>query len=245
MELQTHGTKTYPTSALLGSTAGLGWSTLSAELRSHGVCKTPLTIPQHMEVCLALAGTTKGPVRRIGAGQCQEAMPTTGAIWLSPIGVEDREITITAPIPKAMHLYLPAALFQFPTFKRRFKIPRAAAHSIQYIAGIRDEVIHQIALSLASEITNGTAAGRIYAETASLALPSRLLRKYCDSGACAPNAPDSHLLENIRPHRVLDYISANIWDDISLADLAGSRVIVRFTLRASSHAPWVSRPTAI
>ena len=53
MELQTHGTKKYPTSALLRSSAGLGWSTISAELRSHGVSETPVIVPQHMELCLA------------------------------------------------------------------------------------------------------------------------------------------------------------------------------------------------
>jgi AraC family transcriptional regulator len=219
MELQTHGARTYPTSTLLRSSAELGWSTLSAELRSHGICKTRLMVPQHVEVCLALAGTTKGLVRRTGAGQRQEAMPTSGAIWLSPIEVGDREITITAPIPKAMHLYLPAALFK--RLSDDFNIPRAPAHSIQYVAGIRDEVIHQIALSLASEIINETAAGRVYVETASLALAARLLHKYCDSGACAPVAPDSHPLHGIWLRRVLDYISANIANDITLVDLAG------------------------
>jgi hypothetical protein len=33
-----------PTSALLTSSAGLGWSTISAELRSHGVSETPLIV---------------------------------------------------------------------------------------------------------------------------------------------------------------------------------------------------------
>jgi AraC family transcriptional regulator len=38
MELQTYGVRKYPpTSALLASSAGLGWSTISVELRSHGV----------------------------------------------------------------------------------------------------------------------------------------------------------------------------------------------------------------
>jgi AraC-like DNA-binding protein len=35
MKLQTHGARKYPTSVLLKSSAGLGWSTISAELRSH------------------------------------------------------------------------------------------------------------------------------------------------------------------------------------------------------------------
>jgi AraC family transcriptional regulator len=109
MELQTYGVRKYPqTSALLASSAGLGWSTISVELRSHGVSEAPAIVPQHVEICLVVAGNKDGLVRRTGAGLCQEAMPETGAIWLSPAGV-GKEIVITAPIPQTMHLYLPTA----------------------------------------------------------------------------------------------------------------------------------------
>jgi hypothetical protein len=43
-----------------------------------------------------------------------------------------------------------------------------------YVAGIRDEVINQIGLSILSEVTNETAAGRMYVETASLTLAAQL-----------------------------------------------------------------------
>jgi AraC family transcriptional regulator len=75
MELQTHGARKYPTSALLRSSAGLGWSTISAELRSHGVSETPIIVPQHMELCLAVAGNENGVVIRTGAGQRQATKP--------------------------------------------------------------------------------------------------------------------------------------------------------------------------
>jgi len=218
MELQTHGARKYPTSGLLASSAGLGWSTISAELRSHAVSETPVIVPQHAELCLAVIGTDNGLVRRTGVGQCQEVMPTSGAIWLSPIGVGDNEVAITAPIPKAMHLYLPATLFR--RLSDDFNLPTAPAHSIRYVAGIRDEVIHQTALSILSEMTSETAAGRMYVETASLMLAARLIHKYCDCGSSTLTTPDAHPLDHVRLRRVLDYISANIDDDITLADLA-------------------------
>jgi methylphosphotriester-DNA--protein-cysteine methyltransferase len=49
MELQTHGARKYPTSELLRSSVGLGWSTISAELRAHGVSESPVVVPQHVE----------------------------------------------------------------------------------------------------------------------------------------------------------------------------------------------------
>jgi AraC family transcriptional regulator len=219
MQLRTHGVRKYPpTSALLASSAGLGWSTLSVELRSHGVTEAPAIVPQHVEICLVVAGNEDSLVRRTGAGFCQEAMPKTGAIWLSPAGV-GKEIVITAPIPQTMHLYLPIALFD--RLKDDFNRPAAPAHSIRHAVGIGDDVIDQIGRSILSELTVETAASRVYVEAASLTLAARLLQKHCDSGACAFTESSAHRLDHIRLRRVLDYIAANIADDITLADLAG------------------------
>ena len=219
MESQTHGARKYPASALLESSAQLGWSTIVAELRSHGVSETPVVVPQHTEICLAIVGNENGLVRRSGAGQNQNEAPRTGAIWLSPIGVGDNVVAVTAPISQTLHLYLPAALFD--RLKEDFNLPTAPAHSICYLAGIRDEVILQIGRSLLAEITDETAAGRMYVETASLALAARLLHKYCDSGACAPVETSSFTIDHGRIRRVLDYIEANIADEITLENLAG------------------------
>jgi AraC family transcriptional regulator len=218
MELQTHGARKYPTSALLESSAELGWSTISAELRSHPASETPLIVPRHTEICLAVIGNENGLVTRTGAGQCQATVPRTGAIWLSPIGVGEK-IIITAPIPQTMHLYLPAALFD--RLKDDFNLPIAPVHSIRNQAGIYDEVIQQIGCSILSELTNETAAARMYVETASLTLAARLLQKYCDGGACEPPASPDHGFDHVRLRRVLDYIDANFKNDITLENLAG------------------------
>jgi len=219
MELQTHGVRKYPsTSALLASSAGLGWSAISVELRSHGVCEAPAIVALDVEICLVVAGNKDGLVRRTEAGFCQEAMPKTGAIWLSPAGV-GKEIVITAPIPQTMHLYLPAALFD--RLKDDFNLPVAPAHSIRHAAGIGDDVIDQIGRSILSEVTVESAASRVYVEAASLTLAARLLQKHCDSGVCPPTESSAHSLDHIRLRRVLDHIAANIEDDITLGDLAG------------------------
>jgi AraC family transcriptional regulator len=226
MEPQAHAVRKYPpTSTLLASSAGLGWSTMSAELRSHGLCETPTMVPQHVEIFLVVAGNKSGLVRRTGAGFDQEATPRTGAIWLSPAGVS-KKITITSPIPQTMHLYLPPTLFD--RLKEDFDLPDAPAHSIRHAAGINDDVVDQIGRSILSELTVETATSHMYAETASLALAARLLHKYCDSGACTPTTPSSHPLDEARLRRVLDYISANIERNISLADLAQTACLSPF-----------------
>src|ERR1700676_5087907 len=165
-----------------------------------------------------VAGNKDGLVRRSGAGFCQEAIPKTGAIWWSPAGV-GKEIVITAPIPQTMHLYLHTALFD--RLKDDFNLSVAPAHSIRHAVGIGDDLIDQIGRSILSELTVETAASRVYVEAASLTLAARLLLKHCDSGACAPTESSAHGLDHIRLRRVLDYIAANIGDDITLVNLAG------------------------
>jgi AraC family transcriptional regulator len=218
MQQEVNGLRKYPSaSALLASSAGLGWSTISAELWSHGVSETQGIVPRYVEICLVVAGNNDGLVRRSGAGFHQEATPKTGAIWLSPAGV-GKEIEVTSPIPQTMHLYLPTALFD--RLKDDFNLPVAPAHSIRHAAGISDDVIDQIGRSILSELAIETAGSRMYAEAAALTLAARLLQKYCDCESSALTALDARPLDHVRLRRVLDYISTNIDADITLADLA-------------------------
>jgi AraC family transcriptional regulator len=219
MDLQTHGVRRFPrTSTLLASSAGLGWSALSVELRSHGVSEAPTLVPHHVEIILVVVGNPDGLVRRTGAGFRQEAAPNTGAIWLSPAGI-GKAIAVTAPIPETMHMHLPVALFE--RLKDDFNLPTAPAHSIGHAAGIGDEVIDQIGRSILCELTVETSSSRVYIESASLTLAARLLQKHCDSGVYAPIESSVYGLDPIRLRRVLDYISGNISDDITLENLAG------------------------
>jgi AraC family transcriptional regulator len=218
MELRAVGARRFPpTSALLASSAGLGWSSLSVELRSHGVVEAPANIPYHVEIGLVVEGNDNSLVRRTGAGFCQETLASTGAIWLSPAGV-GKEVGITAPIAQTLHLYLPISLFD--QLKDDFRLPSAPADSIRLAVDVRDDVIDHVARSVLSEMKSATTASRMYVEAASLTLAARLLRNHCDSGTCVPLDFPEHGLKRSRLHRVLDYIAENIKEDITLAGLA-------------------------
>jgi AraC family transcriptional regulator len=219
MELLTHGTRKYPTSALLRSSAGLGWATISAELRSHAAGETPIVVPQQVELCFAVEGNDDGLVTRTGAGQIQQSIPTTGSVCLSPIGVADNAITLTAPIPKTMHLYLPTALFR--RLSDDFNLPGSPADSIRYIGGFKDEVINQAGLSILAEMTNESATGRMYVETTALMLAARLVNRYSDGEPGNPITPTERHRDHARMRRVLDYIHLHIADEITLDQLAG------------------------
>jgi AraC family transcriptional regulator len=217
LELQTHGARKYSASALLCSSAGLGWSTISAELRCHGVSETPVIVPQNVELILAVVGNDEGLVIRTGAGQRTEARPSTGVFCLTPAGV-DNQITIKAPVPKALHLYLPTSLFR--KLADDFNLPGAPAQSIRYVAGVQDASIHQVGLAIVSAMTNETAAGRMFVETASATLAARVLQTYCDNGTCKPLETTTGRIDHARLRRAVDYISANLDREITLAQLA-------------------------
>jgi AraC family transcriptional regulator len=207
----------YSDSTLLASSAGLGWSTIFAELRSYGVGESPVTTPQHVEISVVIVGNKNALVTRIASDQCQKAVPKNGTIWLSPIGV-GYKIAASAPVPKAMHLYLPITTFR--RLSDEFNLPGAPVNSIRSVAGIRDEVINSIALSLLSEITHETATGRMYAETASLMLAGRIIQNHCDGGSFVPHTPVLQPLDDARLKRVLDYMAERISDKITLEELA-------------------------
>jgi AraC family transcriptional regulator len=101
-----------------------------------------------------------------------------------------------------------------------FGLSGEPARSLRYVAGFRDELINQIMRSILSEMTNETAASRMYVEAASLSLGARIIHGYSDAGAPRAVAEISHQLDHVRTRRVLDYISAHIADDLALAELA-------------------------
>jgi AraC family transcriptional regulator len=210
---------------------------------NYVVTKTPVTVPQNVELTLAVVGNDKGLVIRTGAGQRQETQPSTGVFFcVTPVGV-DNQLTIKAPVPRALHLYLPTT--QFRKLADDFNLPGAAAHSIRYVAGIRDDVIEQSGRSLLSELTNKASAGRMYVETASLTLAARLLQKYCDSGTCNSVEPATHRIDQARLRGILAHISAHLDEEITLAQLAQVAGLRCPILRAPSSVQWASHPAAI
>jgi AraC family transcriptional regulator len=218
MTSQSHGGLKYPGSKLLASSTGLGWPTLAAELRSHPAGESPAVVPQHVEVHLAVSGSDDCVVRRTAAGQVQNVVARTGTLCMSPVGIGEDVLALSAPLDQTLHLYLPTQLFQ--RLSADFKLPPAPVHSVRYFAGFRDEVMEHIALSILAEMTEETAGGRLYVEMASMTLAARLLQKYYDGGTITAADSPSGSLGHHRLRAVLEYITEHIESDISLTDLA-------------------------
>jgi AraC family transcriptional regulator len=205
-------------SVLLGSSNGLGWPSVLAEVWSHAECEASAVVAPFVEVCLIVAGTENGMAWRNMGGVSAEAVPKTGVMWLNPAGLT-KDIAITSPIPKTLHLNLPKALFD--RLKDDFELPNSAATSIRNESGTYDEVIDCLGRSILSELEAETSVSRVYVELASLTLAARLLQKHCDSGVCASRKISTHHLDEQRLRRVLDFMEANVKSDVTIYDLAG------------------------
>lgn len=83
---------------------------------------------------------------------------------------------------------------------------------------IDDPVIQQLALALKTEIQTGCMSGRLYGESLGTALAARLVQNYAVSKPSlefkAKGLPQSQL------ERVIDYMKANLTQDLSILDLA-------------------------
>jgi AraC family transcriptional regulator len=219
MQAQRQEDPKYPKSTLLKSSNDLGWSTLFADLRSHSRGEGPGTAaPPDAEVGIVVRGSDEGPVTCKVAGSWKSARPTTGSIWLRPIGVNSDEARIVSANVQVLHLYVPTSVFT--GLMDDYNLPAVPGRSVRYSCGVQDELINQIGLSVLSEMTCPTAAGRMLVETSSLMLAARLAHAHFETGLIRSPIPSPHRLDHGRLRRVLTYIEEHLAEDITVADLA-------------------------
>jgi AraC family transcriptional regulator len=205
-----------PSSTLLRSSIGLGWSFLSAEHRAHRLYEGPgAAASPDVQVLVVVRGSDEELTYKC-AGSWQSARPTTGSIWLMPIGGTCNETHIPAEM-EVLHLYLATRGFARLTDDY---LPPEPGRFIRHSGGVQDELINQIGLSVLSEMTSPTAAGRMLVETSSLLLAARLAHSHLETELVSPSIPSRHRLDDGRLSRVLAYIEEHLAEEITLSDLA-------------------------
>jgi hypothetical protein len=93
----------------------------------------------------------------------------------------------------------------FARLMDEYNLPAAPERSIRYACGVQDEVINQIGLSVLSEMTCPTAAGRMLVETSSLMLAARLAHAHSETELIRLPILTPHRLDDARLRRVLAY----------------------------------------
>ena len=218
MSLLDQGIQKYPIGDLLKSSAACNWPGVAAEVRVHPACELPSITLEQMEIGIALSCHPESIVSRKGDGLQQVTKVEPGTIWLCPAGVHEEDIKVSA-WHEVLHLYLPVS--RFDQLSEICPGAPVRAQSVRYLGGIHDDLVRQIGQSLVEEIREPSAAGHVLADSLAIALVARLVQKYSSdwSRGTNPTAVKARLDER-RVRRVIDFMTANIDQDISIDDLA-------------------------
>ena len=223
MNLLEHGGRKFPQGAVLAASAGLGWRGVAAEVRSHPAGDLPPFRSSQIEITLALEGVREAVVGRNGDGRRQETPVEPGVLWICPAGVSESEIRITRPLSRVLHVYLPTeSLNRWPS-----SAGSSPGNAVLYLAGVRDDLLRHIGLSLHAEMRSPSAGGALLAESLGMALAARLLQSYA-SGQRPGLSATRHALDDLRLRRVVDYMVEHLDQPIGLADLAGVACVSTF-----------------
>jgi AraC family transcriptional regulator len=227
MAVRRYGVEKYSSAGLVVSSAGRGWSGLSAELRSHsdGVVAWKSTQPD-TEVSVDLRGNGSVVTRR-GGGIFERTIAERGTIWLSPAGLQEDFVHLSGPVPRILHIYLPSS--HFSPSSLGVDLDKSVIASLRYESGFQDPLITEIAYAIESEIQTQTSVGRVLAETLASSLAARLVQNHVSpSPVQAFPRITQQGLDRRRLSRVLDYIEANLEGDLTLDHLASIACLSRF-----------------
>jgi len=131
------------------------------------------------------------------------------------------------PLPAILHIYLPPSQFS-PTSLGEGSDPSAAA-SLRFESSFQDPLVAEMAYAITSELQRETSVGSMLIETLASSLAARLVQNHVGTLArdASPRAAQAGL-DRRRLTRVLDYIGANLEDDLTLARMAAVACLSRF-----------------
>jgi AraC family transcriptional regulator len=195
----------------------LGWSNISAELRSHPQGIIASYSASDTELMWLLRGRSR-ITREAGAiRQTSEAAP--GMLWLTPAGSREELIEVSAALPEVLHVFLPATQFS----SRVLGDEGQSVHieSLRYEAGFRDPLLEPILRSLLMEMQAPTRYGAVLADGLASTLAARLIHKYAGLDFDSSQAPSpGRGLDLRRLKRVREFIDANLERELRLDQLA-------------------------
>ena len=219
-----HGPEKFTAGGVLLCSAGRGWRGMSAELRSHPAGEIPSYVPTFTEIAVHVRGASV--VTRQASDMLQRTPASPGTIWLCPAGLREEFVRISADIDEVLHIYLLPNPF---LALAKHTSQDFTAETVRYDAGFRDPLIAQIAEAVLAELRHETSCGNLLIETLADSLAVRLLGSY-SSLRVDPmgEARRGRGLDARRLQRVIDYIDANLGNDLTIEELAAAAMLSRF-----------------
>jgi AraC family transcriptional regulator len=212
MSLRAHGDRKYRSSTLLGGAAE--WDALRVEHRQIGPGAQNCVRPECTELVYILSG--QALVRRTGDGQKQEGMARPGTSWLVPAGTHETLLELDGST-ECLIIFLPDKLLEDSALADYGIDPDRA--QLAYAGGFVDATLAQIGAALHGMLgRESQPTDRIFANGLRTALAAHLIGNYTVDRWQPPTRGPS--LDAKRLQRVLDFMEAQLADDLSLEDLA-------------------------
>jgi AraC family transcriptional regulator len=172
----------------------------------------PSVVPDHEHPTHVLHLITEGPARStaIVDGRRFSDPLTPGRVMLVPRGTRDRTVFHDPVTITSLSLH--------PQLLSRAVAETGLDVELIFQWSLADRQIVSVLRALQADLEDGSPAGRLYGESLGAALAVYLARRY----AARPmqKQPVRGGLPTYQLRRVLDYISAHLEHDVSLADLA-------------------------
>lgn len=154
--------------------------------------------------------------QRKGNGETQRGAALPGMVWISPMGIHERDIELTGPA-ECLHIYLPPTLVEASALQDFDLNPDKV--ELAYAGFVADPMMHQIASAMTGCIGRKfDVTDRLFIDGMRASLSACLMRSYTvDRWKPSQSAPT---MDARRLSRVLALIEAHLADELTLDQLA-------------------------
>lgn len=223
--LISHGEQKYTTGTRLMSSRERDWTGLLAECWAHREGDLADVEPRDTEIVVLIDGCVN--VRRRGDGRLQDTVAVPGTVWICPAGIREDMIRISGNIRQTVHMYIPASPFSTTALEDVGLDPDNV--KLRYDGGFHDPFIEQIGRAVHQELLDPCLSGPLLVESLGMALSAYVLRNHSNLNPSSVQLPKTAgSLDMRRRQRVMDYITANLDQPLTLADLAAEACLSRF-----------------
>jgi len=216
--MEGHGREKFFDARLIATSANRAWSLLSAELRSHPIGEIAAFTPQNAEITQTIRDTNSAYSVRTSGGVRQQVVATPGTIWLCPAGICEEATRLSGDMPEVLHVYLPPHSFLGAMSESH---PNFRAQDLRYQSDFTDPAVLRLTSKIVGELHEETSSGGLKMDALAVELIGTLARDHAEiSSSRAPINLARGTLDRTRLYRVLEYIEANLEEDISVSALA-------------------------
>ncbi len=230
--MEGHGLEKFKDASLLATSSRRSWTLLSAEIRSFRAGEFDAFTPPNAEITQVIADTGLGTSTRQSGGVRQEVVAVPGSTWLCPAGIREEATRISHDFPEVLHVYMPQHSFM----QLGDDGIDCSARNLRYEYLEFDPIIHRVTGEIIKELKNETSSGGLKIDALAVELFGALGHDHMDSAPSRlPLAFAKGLLDRQRLDRVLQYIEANLEDDITVSDLADAACFSLFHFSRAFH----------